>query len=53
MKKTIKEEKRVFAANGLKNTGFYYTKKLLQGKYKLPMKKSRINYKKSRKIFDV
>ena len=37
MKKTIKEEKRVFAANGLKNTGFYYTKKLLQGKYKLPI----------------
>lgn len=35
MKNLLKEEKRVFAANGLKNTGFYYTKKLVQGKYKL------------------
>ena len=33
MKNLLKEEKRGFAANGLKNTGFYYTKKLVQGKY--------------------
>ncbi|WP_294809774.1 helix-turn-helix domain-containing protein [uncultured Gemmiger sp.] len=26
-----------FAVNGIKNTGFYYTKSLLEGKYKLPI----------------
>lgn len=36
MKTNLTEEKRVFAANGIKNTGFYYTKSLIQGKYKLP-----------------
>lgn len=37
MNEKLKEEKRVFAADGIKNTGFYYTKSLLQGKYKLPI----------------
>lgn len=37
MDNKLKEEKRVFAANGIKNTGFYYTKSLIQGKYKLPI----------------
>lgn len=37
MKTSMKQEKRVFAIDGLQNTGFYYTKKLLQGKYKLPI----------------
>lgn len=37
MKSDLKQEKRVFAANGIKNTGFYYTKSLIQGKYKLPI----------------
>lgn len=26
-----------FAINGIKNTGFYYTKSLVDGKYKLPI----------------
>ena len=26
-----------FAVNGIKNTGFYYTKSLVDGKYKLPI----------------
>ena len=33
----LNEEKKVFAVNGIKNTGFYYTKTLVQGKYKLPI----------------
>ncbi len=37
MNADLKEEKRVFAANGIQNTGFYYTKSLIQGKYKLPI----------------
>lgn len=37
MNGNLKEEKKVFAANGIKNTGFYYTKSLIQGKYKLPI----------------
>lgn len=33
----MEKEKRVFAKNGIKNTGFYNTMKLIQGKYKLPI----------------
>ena len=29
-------EQRRFAIDGIKNTGFYYTKSLVDGKYKLP-----------------
>ena len=32
-----KHEQRHFAINGIKNTGFYYTKSLVDGKYKLPI----------------
>lgn len=32
MNNNLNEEKKVFAANGIKNTGFYYTKSLIQGK---------------------
>ena len=32
-----KHEQRRFAIEGIKNTGFYYTKSLVDGKYKLPM----------------
>jgi len=31
------EKKKVFAEHGIHNTGFYYTKTLVQGKYKLPI----------------
>lgn len=37
MDRGLTEEKKVFAADGIKNTGFYYTKSLIQGKYKLPI----------------
>ena len=37
MNDNFHEEKRFFALNGIKNTGFYYTKSLIQGKYKLPI----------------
>ena len=30
-------EQRRFAIEGIKNTGFYYTKSLVDGKYKLPI----------------
>ena len=30
-------EQRRFAIDGIKNTGFYYTKSLVDGKYKLPI----------------
>lgn len=30
MNNNLNEEKKVFAANGIKNTGFYYTKSLIQ-----------------------
>ena len=30
-----KHEQRRFAIEGIKNTGFYYTKSLVDGKYKL------------------
>ena len=30
-------EQQRFAINGIKNTGFYYTKSLVDGKYKLPI----------------
>lgn len=33
----MESEKRIFAVDGIKNTGFYYTKSLLDGKYKLPI----------------
>lgn len=33
----MSNQKRRFALNGIKNTGFYYTKTLLEGKYKLPI----------------
>ena len=32
-----KDEQRRFALNGIKNTGFYYTKSITEGKYKLPI----------------
>ena len=32
-----KHEQRRFAIDGIKNTGFYYTKSLVDGKYKLPI----------------
>ena len=32
-----KHEQRRFAIDGIKNTGFYYTKSLVEGKYKLPI----------------
>lgn len=32
-----KHEQRRFAIEGIKNTGFYYTKSLVDGKYKLPI----------------
>ncbi|HIY84299.1 winged helix-turn-helix transcriptional regulator [Rubneribacter sp.] len=31
------EAKRRFAVDGIRNTGFFYTKTLLEGKYKLPI----------------
>lgn len=37
MGESIKDDRQRFAVNGIKNTGFYYTKSLLQGKYKLPI----------------
>lgn len=37
MNNNLNEEKKVFAANGIKNMGFYYTKSLIQDKYKLPI----------------
>lgn len=30
-------DQRRFAIDGIKNTGFYYTKSLVDGKYKLPI----------------
>lgn len=30
-------EQHRFAIEGIKNTGFYYTKSLVNGKYKLPI----------------
>ena len=32
-----KYEQRRFAIDGIKNTGFFYTKSLVDGKYKLPI----------------
>ena len=32
-----KHKQRRFAIDGIKNTGFYYTKSLVDGKYKLPI----------------
>ena len=32
-----KPEQRRFAIEGIKTTGFYYTKSLVDGKYKLPI----------------
>lgn len=37
MTEMMNNERKVFAANGIQNTGFFYTKSLLQGKYKLPI----------------
>lgn len=37
MNKLMNDEKKVFAINGIQNTGFFYTKSLVQGKYKLPI----------------
>ncbi len=31
------QKQQRFAINGIKNTGFYYTKSLVDGKYKLPI----------------
>ena len=31
------DEQRRFALNGINNTGFYYTKSITEGKYKLPI----------------
>lgn len=36
MSNTQNNEQRRFAIDGIKNTGFYYTKSLVDGKYKLP-----------------
>ena len=37
MSEKFKDEQRRFALNGIKNTGFYYTKSITEGKYKLPI----------------
>lgn len=37
MSEKFKEERKRFAVNGIQNTGFYYTKSILDGKYKLPI----------------
>ena len=37
MSDKFKDEQRRFALNGIKNTGFYYTKSITEGKYKLPI----------------
>lgn len=37
MSDSQKHEQRRFAIDGIKNTGFYYTKSLVDGKYKLPI----------------
>lgn len=33
----MSSDERIFAANGIQNTGFYHTMSLVKGKYKLPI----------------
>lgn len=33
----MKNQRKIFAQNGIKNTGFYHTMELIRGKYKLPI----------------
>lgn len=37
MSNNQKHEQPRFAIDGIKNTGFFYTKSLIDGKYKLPI----------------
>ena len=37
MSDKFNDEQRRFALNGIKNTGFYYTTSITEGKYKLPI----------------